>query len=80
MNIENTAVWYDLSVTMWEVGEAGLLALAAYDSRLFEAETIRTLLKHFHHLIHEIVAAPETRLKDLSLAPEYEQSGVVDVS
>ncbi|HXQ74120.1 MAG TPA: condensation domain-containing protein, partial [Pyrinomonadaceae bacterium] len=64
--VEGVASQFDLSVDVVE-SEQGLAVTAEYSTDLFEAETIRTLLKRWEILLESISAAPEQRLSELSL-------------
>ncbi|HET6978710.1 MAG TPA: amino acid adenylation domain-containing protein [Pyrinomonadaceae bacterium] len=46
--------------------EEGLGATLQYDERLFDAETIERLAKHYQLLLDHIVSQPETRLSELA--------------
>ncbi|HKS08031.1 MAG TPA: amino acid adenylation domain-containing protein [Pyrinomonadaceae bacterium] len=70
--VEGVASQFDLSVDVVE-SEQGLAVTAEYSTDLFEAETIRTLLKRWEILLESIVAAPEQRLSELSLMDRSEQ-------
>ncbi|HKR13278.1 MAG TPA: amino acid adenylation domain-containing protein, partial [Pyrinomonadaceae bacterium] len=64
--VEGVASQFDLSVDVVE-SEHGLAVTAEYSTDLFEAETIRTLLKRWEILLESIAAAPDQRLSELPL-------------
>ncbi|HKV34449.1 MAG TPA: amino acid adenylation domain-containing protein [Pyrinomonadaceae bacterium] len=70
--VEGVASQFDLSVDVVE-SEQGLAVTAEYSTDLFEAETIRTLLRRWEILLESVAAAPEQRLSDLSLMDRAEQ-------
>jgi non-ribosomal peptide synthetase component F len=64
--VEGVASQFDLSVDVVE-SEQGLAVTAEYSTDLFEAETIRTLLKRWEILLESIAAAPQQRLNELAI-------------
>jgi acyl carrier protein len=67
LTLENRAIWYDLSLALWETTAGELVGVAAYDPSLFEGETIRGMVVNFRELLRQVVFAPETRIHDLCL-------------
>ncbi|HEX5887025.1 MAG TPA: amino acid adenylation domain-containing protein [Pyrinomonadaceae bacterium] len=70
--VEGVASQFDLSVDVVE-SDRGLAVTAEYSTDLFEAETIRRLLKRWEILLESIAKAPEQRLSELSLMDESER-------
>ncbi|HKP82175.1 MAG TPA: amino acid adenylation domain-containing protein [Pyrinomonadaceae bacterium] len=70
--VEGVASQFDLSVDVVE-SEQGLAVVAEYSTDLFEAETIRTLLKRWEILLESIAAAPQQRLSEFSIIDESER-------
>ena len=67
---------FDLTLSVRERG--GLLhAAVEYDTDLFEAETIRRMLRHYQTLLQGIVANPDHRLSALPLLTEAERRQLV---
>ncbi|HKR23467.1 MAG TPA: condensation domain-containing protein, partial [Pyrinomonadaceae bacterium] len=75
VGVAGVASQFDLSIDVVE-SDAGLGMTAEYSTDLFEAETIRTLLKRWEVLLESIAAAPEQRLSELSLMDEAERRQV----
>jgi surfactin family lipopeptide synthetase A len=75
--VDSTAK-YDLTFNIAEL-ERDLLCSFDYDSSLFEAATIRGLLRHFQSLLKSIVEQPDCSIFELTfLAPEERQQLVTD--
>ncbi|HET9478657.1 MAG TPA: amino acid adenylation domain-containing protein, partial [Pyrinomonadaceae bacterium] len=72
VEVAGVASQFDLSVDVVE-SDRGLVVTAEYSTDLFEAETIRTLLKRWRTLLESIAAAPQQRLSELSLIDESER-------
>jgi amino acid adenylation domain-containing protein len=70
--VEGAASQFDLSVDVVE-SDQGLAVTAEYSTDLFEAETIRTLLKRWEILLESIAAAPQQRLSEFSIIDESER-------
>jgi amino acid adenylation domain-containing protein len=70
--VEGVASQFDLSVDVVE-SDQGLAVTAEYSTDLFEAETIRTLLKRWEILLESIAAAPQKRLSEFSIIDESER-------
>ncbi|HSK63174.1 MAG TPA: amino acid adenylation domain-containing protein, partial [Pyrinomonadaceae bacterium] len=70
--VEGVASQFDLSVDVVE-SEQGFAVTAEYSTDLFEAETIRTLLRRWEILLESIAAGPERRLSELSLLDQQER-------
>jgi amino acid adenylation domain-containing protein len=62
---------FDLTLYVTET-EDGLLTAFEYSSELFEAATIKRMLKHYEQLLGLLVIAPERRLSEISLLTEEE--------
>jgi amino acid adenylation domain-containing protein len=62
---------FDLTLYITET-ESGLLTAFEYSSELFEAATIKQMLKHYERLLEEIVTTPDKRLSEFSLLTEEE--------
>ncbi|HEX6045328.1 MAG TPA: amino acid adenylation domain-containing protein [Pyrinomonadaceae bacterium] len=72
VSVAGVASQFDLSVDVVESDE-GLGVTAEYSTDLFEAETIRTLLKRWESLLESIAAAPEQRLSEFPLMDQSER-------
>lgn len=72
VGVAGVASQFDLSVDVVE-SEGGLGVTAEYSTDLFEAETIRTLLKRWEILLESIAAAPDQRLSELPLMDQAER-------
>lgn len=72
MEVTSTTSILDMSLYAREV-EKGLLIRVEYNTDLFNAETIRRMLGHFHMLLAGIVVNPNCRLSELSLLTDNER-------
>src|ERR1051325_1433407 len=70
---ENETAKFDLVLNVWETGR-GLAAQLRYNSDLFDAATAERLLRHFDNLLRAVVAAPESRLSELTLLDADERA------
>ncbi|HEU4711739.1 MAG TPA: amino acid adenylation domain-containing protein [Pyrinomonadaceae bacterium] len=75
VGVAGVASQFDLSIDVVE-SDRGLGVTAEYSTDLFEAETIRTLLKRWGILLESVAAAPEQRLSELSLMDDAERRQV----
>src|SRR5699024_1178620 len=67
--ITTASAKFDLTLAIGEVGSA-FVANLVYDAHLFDAGTAERLGAHFLNLLHDMLAAPDTPLRDLEiLAP-----------
>src|SRR5262245_6084126 len=69
---------YPLSVTI--LPGLDLVVRIVYLSQRFDAATISRMLGHFHELLQQIAAAPDSRLGDLSLLTAAEKRRALEVS
>jgi amino acid adenylation domain-containing protein len=67
---------FDLTLSVVE-GAGELKASLAYNTDLFDAETIRRMLGHFQRLLEGIVADSEGRLSELAILTEAERRQIV---
>ena len=67
---------FDLTLHIVD-SDQGLLATAAYNTDLFDADTITRMLGHFQTLLEAIVKDPDRRLSDLSLLTDAERQQVL---
>jgi len=72
VGVAGVASQFDLSVDVVE-SEYGLGITAEYSTDLFEAETIRTLLKRWEILLESIAATPDRRVSELPLMDQSER-------
>ncbi|HEY0726768.1 MAG TPA: amino acid adenylation domain-containing protein, partial [Pyrinomonadaceae bacterium] len=72
VSVAGVASQFDLSVDVVE-SESGLGITAEYSTDLFEAETIRTLLKRWEILLESLAASPDQRLNELPLMDQAER-------
>jgi amino acid adenylation domain-containing protein len=76
MALESKSTSLDLQLEIAEV-EGELLATLGYNSDVFEAQTIRTMLEHYEKLLEEVVAHPDGRISELTLLTTRERQQVV---
>ncbi len=79
MNIDIKTTKYDLSLYINEIGDE-IFALAVYDSDLFNAATIKRLLRHYQILLEGIVANPQQHIAELPLLTKEEQRLLAEVN
>ena len=72
VGVAGVASQFDLSVDVVE-SDRGLAVTAEYSTDLFEAETIRTLLKRWEILLESISVAPDQRLSEFPLMDQSER-------
>jgi amino acid adenylation domain-containing protein len=72
LDIADATAKFDLTFNMAETGQ-GLLGSLVYSADLFEAATIRRMLKHFVNLLRSVAAQPECRLDALEFLSEEEK-------
>jgi amino acid adenylation domain-containing protein/non-ribosomal peptide synthase protein (TIGR01720 family) len=71
--VESTIAKFDLAFMMLE-STHDFTCEVQYNTDLFEAASIQRMLRHWHTLLQGIVEAPQSRLADLPLLSEQEQS------
>jgi non-ribosomal peptide synthetase component F len=69
VNVERGTSQADIYLSVTETPE-GLVGGLKYNTDIFEAETIRTLLADFERLLASAVSNPDERLLDIDLRPE----------
>ncbi len=74
--LDVTRTRFDLELHLWEQ-RVGLLAVAFYNTDLFDRETIERLLGHFRSVLEEGVARPDVRISDLSMLGSDERRRLV---
>ncbi|MDY7225116.1 non-ribosomal peptide synthetase [Hyalangium rubrum] len=62
---------FDFSVQMEEV-DGGLLGTVEYNTELFERGTMERMVRHFEHVLEELLATPEAPVAHLSLLTPQE--------
>ncbi|MDQ3252839.1 MAG: amino acid adenylation domain-containing protein, partial [Acidobacteriota bacterium] len=72
VEFDSKTTQFDMVLEIVEKAE-GLSCLIAYNTDLFEAATIRRMLKHFHVLLEAVLADPERSLSSLPLLTESER-------
>ncbi|UCE20078.1 MAG: amino acid adenylation domain-containing protein [Gemmatimonadota bacterium] len=72
MQVDSGTSKFDLTLFMQEE-EGGLRATVEYSSDLFDAATIRRMLRHLEVLVEGIVTDPDRRLTELPLLTEVER-------
>lgn len=72
LNIEPETAKFDIVVNLHET-EAGLAGVIAYNTDLFDAETITRLMNHYESLLEDMVAQPSAPLKSFDLLTEEEK-------
>jgi non-ribosomal peptide synthetase component F len=66
IEIEDRSAMLDLTMTLFD-GQDGVCGYINSDADLFEAETVRSMVRHFRTLLEGIVANPELRISELPL-------------
>jgi len=74
MMIDTGTVQFDLIFSMIEDAD-GLRGVVAYNTSLFEPETITRLLKHFQIMLEALVNDPDQHLSDVRLLSDEETNG-----
>ncbi|GCE13514.1 non-ribosomal peptide synthetase [Tengunoibacter tsumagoiensis] len=64
-------------LTLYSFAEPEILTKLVYDPRVFSAPMIERLLRHFSHLLTQMVANPDALLADLSLLTSEERQQMV---
>lgn len=72
LNVEPETAKFDVVVNLHET-EAGLAGVIAYNTDLFDAETITRLMNHYESLLEDVVAQPSAPLKSFDLLTEEEK-------
>ncbi len=67
---------FDLTLHIVDT-EQGLLATAAYNTDLFDADTITRMLAHFQTLLEATIRAPDRHLSELSLLTDTQRQQVL---
>jgi amino acid adenylation domain-containing protein len=70
---------FDLTLHIVDT-EQGLVATAAYNTDLFDADTISRMLAHFQTLLEAIVKGPDRHLSELSLLTDTQRQQVLSGS
>ncbi len=71
VGVERGVAKFNLELALSATGD-GITGAAEYNRDLFDATTIRRLLRHFDTLLRTAAAAPERRLSELSLLADEE--------
>jgi len=66
LSVHNGTAMFDLTMTLWEEAN-GLSGKLEYNTDLFEAATIQSLLQHFQNLLEGIVSKPSQPISALAL-------------
>ncbi len=77
--VDVTTTKYDLSLSVTEIDNEQLV-FAVYNSDLFDAATIKRLLRHYQIILESIVANPQQHIADLPLLTEEEQRLFAEVN
>jgi amino acid adenylation domain-containing protein len=72
LTVETEAIKYDLVLEMTET-PAGLTGMMHYNADLFEAATVRRMLRHYARLLEAVAAEPSAHVSELPLLSEAEQ-------
>ena len=72
LNVEPETAKFDIVVNLHET-ESGLAGVIAYNTDLFDAETITRLMNHYESLLEDVVAQPSAPLKSFDLLTEEEK-------
>ncbi|HEV7857241.1 MAG TPA: condensation domain-containing protein, partial [Pyrinomonadaceae bacterium] len=70
--VDNHTSKFDLTLFMEETSH-GLIGTLEYNTEVFDVESIRRLLDHFHHLLRAILSNPRQRLSRLPLLPDQQR-------
>ena len=73
---EQPTAKFELNFSLVETDE-NLSGVLEYSTALFEEETVARMLRHFEHLLAEVVAHPDHRINRLRLLDEVERSQVL---
>ena len=76
LEIETSAVRFDLEVHLWEVSDA-LRGQFVYNTDLFDEATIARLSKHFQTLLICLAARPDDKISELPLLPVEEHRQLI---
>jgi hypothetical protein len=68
---------FDLSLEIGQESDGSLRAHLAYNSDLFEKETVERLAAHYEVLLRQVSTAPQTRLSELELLEPAERELVL---
>ena len=68
---------FDLLLLLKE-GEEGIAGIMEYSQDLYEAETIRTMLRHYEMLLEEVVRDAEQRVREIELMNEEEKKQILE--
>ena len=79
LDIGITTSKYDLSLSITE-NDNQLFGFAVYNSDLFDASTIKRLLRHYQILLEGIVANPQQHIAELPLLTEEERQLLAEVN
>ncbi|WP_322906965.1 amino acid adenylation domain-containing protein [Paenibacillus campi] len=67
---------FDISMDL-SVHEDGLLIFCSYNKRIFKKAKIQTLLQHFEHLAHTLIAHPRRPISEVPLLSSAEQQHLI---
>ncbi|MEE8585089.1 MAG: amino acid adenylation domain-containing protein, partial [Acidobacteriota bacterium] len=73
VSAETSTAKFDLTLSVVEDEQGGLIGVMEYRSDLFDASTVRRMLNHLRHLVDVILKDPDSRISSLRLMGEAEQ-------
>jgi amino acid adenylation domain-containing protein len=76
LEVDSGTTHFDLTLHVADTGEE-LIASLAYNTDLFEAESIARMLRHFQMLVETTSSSPDRPLSELSLLTEAERQQVL---
>ncbi|MGB6031939.1 MAG: amino acid adenylation domain-containing protein [Bacteroidota bacterium] len=76
VNVEMGTATFDMTMSVTESPE-GILASMEYNTDLFDATTIRRLMRHFAHLLGGVASDPGQRLSQLPVLSRVEEHQIV---
>jgi len=76
LEVDSGTTHFDLTLHIADIGDE-LIASLAYNTDLFETETIDRMLRHFQMLLETVCVSPGRRLSELSLLTEAERQQVL---
>jgi len=76
VNVEMGTATFDMTLSATESPD-GILASVEYNTDLFDAATIRRLLRHFGNVLEDVCRHPDQRLSSLSVLSRVEEHQIV---
>lgn len=80
IKLDSQIARYDFEINVYETPEGRLLLVSNYNTDLFEAETIRSMLRHLENLLVAGTTAPDKPILELSVSDAEETSRLLSVA